>query len=389
MGNRSVVVYGGELYHHGILGQKWGVKNGPPYPLGSEDHSQREKKAGWRKSLNADSSKSVPSNKTKSKKTKTFGELVKQTQIEIFRDKYLEKYGDQITKKEATKYATEKLEKIKKTALIVGGTALVGLAAYAIIAYGRDYVDQTIKAGTTLQTLSWDPDRLTNGQAFYTNFRSVDKSIYEGLFGRAVLGDGKYKLMADVVDNLKVASPKSGEKVFQELLNNDKYFQHCCTVLDVNRAGGWYKAGYHKFNAEVLPLFGNESKYDNVNDAVNYMKEKFYSVLSQRGYSGVIDINDTRYSNLRGISPTIFFDLDKITNINNTQRVSALDAAKGNLTANAVVPVLHMFTDSNPALSMMNLWNYGWISLALTGFAYDEKVNVEMNRKKKGYAYGK
>lgn len=22
-----------ELYHHGILGQKWGVQNGPPYPL--------------------------------------------------------------------------------------------------------------------------------------------------------------------------------------------------------------------------------------------------------------------------------------------------------------------------------------------------------------------
>ena len=25
-----------ELYHHGIKGQKWGVRNGPPYPLGSE-----------------------------------------------------------------------------------------------------------------------------------------------------------------------------------------------------------------------------------------------------------------------------------------------------------------------------------------------------------------
>jgi hypothetical protein len=22
-----------ELYHHGIKGQKWGVRNGPPYPL--------------------------------------------------------------------------------------------------------------------------------------------------------------------------------------------------------------------------------------------------------------------------------------------------------------------------------------------------------------------
>ena len=40
-----------ELYHHGILGQRWGRKNGPPYPLGTGDHSASEKKAGWRKSL--------------------------------------------------------------------------------------------------------------------------------------------------------------------------------------------------------------------------------------------------------------------------------------------------------------------------------------------------
>jgi hypothetical protein len=40
-----------ELKHHGILGQKWGKRNGPPYPLSASDHSAREKKAGWRKSL--------------------------------------------------------------------------------------------------------------------------------------------------------------------------------------------------------------------------------------------------------------------------------------------------------------------------------------------------
>lgn len=41
------------LAHHGILGQKWGRKNGPPYPLDAQDHSASEKKAGWRKSLAA------------------------------------------------------------------------------------------------------------------------------------------------------------------------------------------------------------------------------------------------------------------------------------------------------------------------------------------------
>lgn len=39
------------LAHHGIKGQRWGVKNGPPYPLNAKDHSASEKKAGWKKSL--------------------------------------------------------------------------------------------------------------------------------------------------------------------------------------------------------------------------------------------------------------------------------------------------------------------------------------------------
>lgn len=33
------------IAHHGILGMKWGHRNGPPYPLGRGDHSANEKKA--------------------------------------------------------------------------------------------------------------------------------------------------------------------------------------------------------------------------------------------------------------------------------------------------------------------------------------------------------
>ena len=40
-----------ELYHFGILGMIHGKRNGPPYPLGREDHSAAEKKAKWWESL--------------------------------------------------------------------------------------------------------------------------------------------------------------------------------------------------------------------------------------------------------------------------------------------------------------------------------------------------
>ena len=59
------------LMHHGIKGQKWGQKNGPPYPIGSGGHSAREEKAGWRSSLDKTAYKQAKKNKREAKKEYT------------------------------------------------------------------------------------------------------------------------------------------------------------------------------------------------------------------------------------------------------------------------------------------------------------------------------
>lgn len=63
MNTYKITISKNYLEHHGILGQKWGKKNGPPYPLDEKQHSSAEKKAGWKKSLKVSGSKSEGTNR--------------------------------------------------------------------------------------------------------------------------------------------------------------------------------------------------------------------------------------------------------------------------------------------------------------------------------------
>lgn len=61
------------LYHHGIKGQRWGVRNGPPYPLSSSNRSVAERKARWKRSL---SERSKRSDSNTNASTKRRGHLI-------------------------------------------------------------------------------------------------------------------------------------------------------------------------------------------------------------------------------------------------------------------------------------------------------------------------
>lgn len=70
------------LEHHGILNQKWGRRNGPPYPLDKEDHSAAEKKT-LSKSLTGKRHKEMYDRKNSSPKKAKYSDVQKDFEAAI------------------------------------------------------------------------------------------------------------------------------------------------------------------------------------------------------------------------------------------------------------------------------------------------------------------
>lgn len=113
-----------ELYHHGILGQRWGQRNGPPYPLGPGDHSAAEKRKN--KSLGQmfaerkkKKARAKALEKARVQRAKNAEEKRKQEEHEANREKVMKsgkasevlKYKDEMTNQEL-QYQIDRLQKI-------------------------------------------------------------------------------------------------------------------------------------------------------------------------------------------------------------------------------------------------------------------------------------
>ena len=177
------------LEHHQILGAKWGKKNGPPYPLGSGDHSSSEKKAAAAAGVKVgkDSGKGSIEN-VKKKKKSPLTEEEKRLKAEEARlkgdSKNINKYMDKLTtdelrdaqtraqiKKSLSEEKQSKAEKDKRDAMLSGDKEKV--KEYATkMTYNE--LSEAMNKVNLMQQLNYEPPKPTTMDKINEAVKKVD-----------------------------------------------------------------------------------------------------------------------------------------------------------------------------------------------------------------------
>ena len=167
----------------------------------------------------------------------------------------------------------------KKVAVGVGvvvGTAAVAAGAYYVKKYRDMNVDTIIKQNTELQHLA--KTSIENfDKPFYATYLKGDKKRY---FKKDSIGfDNKWKINQTIVSNknIKVAGRKASIEAFKDFAKNNKNYEDRFGKLDVNNKKAVKKA-YDMFIKEAPPSIGMHDK-KLAKDFYKKMSEKGYDAI--------------------------------------------------------------------------------------------------------------
>lgn len=265
------------LEHHGILGQRWGTRNGPPYPLKGGSYSKTEQKA------------------IKNARKKKYS-------------RYNKKHYDEVLSK---------------------GTVLKTLS-----------YDPNRTSNTDMFFASHTKADVDHYKEFFDKkvpmpiYDEAGNEIGTGEFY-------KYSIQNKAIKDLKVASEDSGSKIFIDLYANDRDFYNFVTDPDRLRArfeDGVHRIspGYAKARAamnrmqdpqyiptdsdlkNVYRIFNHAIPSDGGGNArhakdVATQRAKFFNALKENGYDAVLDTNDALYNTVQAQSPVIVFNMEAVT----------------------------------------------------------------------------
>ena len=335
------------LQHHGIKGQKWGVrrfqnKDGSLTPAGKRRYDDGDGKRTESVTIGGQTFKVYGRNskqyadkaakkardigaevsresKVKEKKTKTYKIPEKKS---LHRLKLEEKYMKSgMTREEAEQAASKRIRSEK---FVAAAAAVTVTSAVAYAKYKGYTSDKIIKENSDFQRIM----RLSENQNIrksgrqYLALDSGDKIKYKGFLSRQLQSqDGRQTIYDVTVKNknkLTVASRKKVEDTFLDLYKNDMDFKNllrgeAITGGDDGKLGKIAKKIAKDEKMSDHELRKKAYDYFNVmlaeqNPRMKAASEKFYDKLSEKGINAIIDENDRKYSGYKAKMPIITFD---------------------------------------------------------------------------------
>ena len=358
----------GELYHHGIKGQKWGVrrfqnKDGSLTPAGKKRYDEPNvgrkfvQKTSESVTIDGQSFKVYGRNNKQyadkvAKKAKNMGATVsresktkeaKKYKIpknkSLHRLKLEDKYmKNGMTREEAEQAAAKRI----RTEKFVAAAAVVTVASAVAYAKHKGYTsDKIIKENSEFQRIMrLDPNaEIRKDHRQYLSFDKKDNIKYKGFLGehfknqiefenkvRALddkkeLADKIYDVTVRNNQEIKIASRKRAEDAFVNLFNKDPEFRKNLMdrAKEVNNEMGLQQAtGKRLFEGgktndrwvrtKAYDYFNSLLVDDDAKSASN--ANKFYEALRKQGMNAVADMNDKKYSGYNAKAPLITFDGD-------------------------------------------------------------------------------
>ena len=346
----------GELYHHGIKGQKWGVrrfqnKDGSLTPAGKKRYDEPNigRKASESVTIDGQTFKVHGRNNKQyadkvAKKAKDMGATVsreskvkekKQKTYKIPENKSLhrlkleEKYmKNGMTREEAEQAAAKRI----RTEKFVAAAAVVTVASAVAYAKYKGYTsDKIIKENSDFQRIMrLDPNaELRKDSRLYATIDKKDKVLYKGMFAdhlTKIKSDNEniYDITVRNRKEIKIASEKRARDTFVNLFKNDKDFKNEF-IERLEKDGYEVSKGrldgiFNKMLKDSNSLSDRELKgkaYDLFNvmlaeqgERTERNSNRFYEALRKQGVNAVKDINDSKINNYHAKLPVILFDTD-------------------------------------------------------------------------------
>ena len=294
------VIVNNSLYHHGILNQEWGVRNGPPYPLKGGAYSVSEKAAIYKKRKQPNSI-------------------------------YNKKHFDEVLKKDKDTLST--------------------------LSYDADRTKNTDMFYATHKTL----DRHLYNALFN---KPIPQDVVDengNKIGSSLVT--KYRIDNSVAHDIKIASEDSASDIFRKMYANDRDFYNFVTdpdrmesyfvkdkykfkgyresktVLDKIKNDPSYVPKQDEVNS-LYRMFNYVIPYDGAGDArkgrdVEVQRAKFFKEAKNAGYGALLDTNDAIYGSFKATSPVIVFDMEAVvpkktfqTNVNSIPFSAAVTAGR-------------------------------------------------------------